>query len=89
MRGEEGVKKCVRDEGCTNQKTMSPERGRGSMKTARSCPSERTNHVNLYSRLVPPGGGWKRGIGRMDEDDLGKVTGPKENAGSDFTYLPV
>jgi hypothetical protein len=50
---------------------------------------ERTNHVNLHNRLVYPGGVGKRVMGRMDEDDLGKVTGPKENAGRDLTYLPV
>jgi hypothetical protein len=60
------------------------------MKTARSCPPKRTNHFNLHDRLVSPGkGGGKRVIGRMDEDDLGKVTGPKENTVRDFTYLPV
>jgi hypothetical protein len=59
------------------------------MKTARSCPPKRTNHINLHDRLVSPGKGGKRVSGRMDEDDLGKVTGPKENTVSDFTYLPV
>ncbi len=33
--------------------------------------------------------GGKGGIGRMDEDDLGKVTRPRENDASDFTYLPL
>jgi hypothetical protein len=44
---------------------------------------------NHYSRLESPRGGGKRVVGRMDEDDLGKVTGPKENAVIDLTYLPV
>jgi hypothetical protein len=65
-----------------------PGRGRELMKTSRSCPTKRTNHVNVQSRLVPPGGGRKRIARRMDEDDLGKVTRPKENAASDLTYLP-
>jgi hypothetical protein len=45
-------------------------------------------NVNLHIRLVPPGGGGKRDVGRMDEDDLGKITGPKENDGDELTHLP-
>jgi hypothetical protein len=43
---------------------MSPERGRERIKTTPTVhdPSERANHVNLYHRLVPPGGGRYREI---------------------------
>ena len=76
-----------------SKNATNPERGRELMKTrdgsVMPAPPERTNHVNLHSRLVPLGGGGKRGVGRMDDDDLGKVTRPKENAASDFKQLTV
>jgi hypothetical protein len=46
--------------------------------------TERTHYVT-----VPPGGRRKGEIGRMDEDDIGKVTRPKKNNTINITFLPV
>jgi hypothetical protein len=52
--------------------------------THQKGPITSTYTAELFLR-----GGGKRVIGRMDEDDLGKVTGPKENTSRGFTYLPI
>ena len=51
--------------------------------------SERTNHIHIHGRLVPPGGGGTRAVGRMDEVDLGSVSRPKENVTGELSYVPV
>jgi hypothetical protein len=43
----------------------------------------------LYHRLVPPGGGRKGGTWGMDEDDLGKFSGPQKNDVRNVKQLPV
>jgi hypothetical protein len=51
--------------------------------------SERTNHIHIHNRLVPPGGGGTRDVERMDEVDLGSVSRPKENATGKLSYVPI
>ncbi len=53
--------------------STNPERGRESTQWGRFIHDspERTNHGNVHSRLVSPGGGGRRVVGRMDEVDLG------------------
>jgi hypothetical protein len=50
---------------------------------------ERTNHIHIHDRLVPPGGGGTRVEGRMDEVDLGQVTWPKENVTGELSNVSV
>ena len=50
-------------------------------------PPERDNHVNLYHRLVPQGGGGQEETRGMDEDDLSKISGPEKNVVSNITQI--
>ena len=59
------------------------------------CQHSTTRFKSQYVRLLTVGyknptfSHSRNNTGRMDEDDLGKVTGPRENATSDFIHLPV
>jgi hypothetical protein len=64
----------------------SPERTKTSA-VGHATP-ERTNHIHFHWRLVPPGGTVTRAARRMDEDDLGQITGSKENATDELPYVP-
>jgi hypothetical protein len=45
--------------------------------------------IKIHDRLVPPGVGGTRALGRMNEVDLGQVTRPKENVTGEISYVPV
>jgi hypothetical protein len=51
-----------------SKNATSPERDRELMQTVRSCPTRKDNHANVHSRLVAPGGGEKRVVGRLDDE---------------------
>jgi hypothetical protein len=53
--------------------STNPERGEESITLRRLVHTlpKGDNHVNFHNRLASPGGGGKRVVGKMDEDDLG------------------